>query len=419
MPARNLLVIGVMLGCGCGVAVAQKVGLPAPDIKNENRNEQQRSEEFTEFLVSEIRGRIGVLFFFRSTDPESGEVAPTLNQINEKYRGQGVRVFGFTPENKEKGEEFAKAKEISFTWHWGNASAAVYDVVSYPYVFIIDPSGVITWKGHPLDELERRIKEQIVRTPPIGVDESALNAKLERAESYKSQGEFGKANTLAAQVRLITEEGNAAHEKAKTLQESLLESAKKWLEEAREAYRNKEYDKAVRIVAEVNVRFATDKKEGPEADLLAESDTEIGRLRGDIETKAMISRAIDNARGELKNDEAAELERMRDYAAAMRLYRSVIEEYPKLAAGKAAKEALERLTTDPKLQAEISRIRAAERAQRLFDIAERYARVEMYDVAREQYQKIVKDYPREPVAQRAREALRSLPESKTESKPKD
>jgi tetratricopeptide (TPR) repeat protein len=408
-------VLGLLLTLAV-TAPAQKVGEPAPELPYRPDDERNRERESERFAISELRGRIAVLFFFRSTNPESIDAMPILAGIQRAHRTEGVRVVLLTPEKKEKvqGTLTAQNLEEVSLFHGADISD-LYQVVSYPYVFIVDPAGIITWKGHPLDDLAARVKEQIRKTPPIGADQEALTARLSRAEGLLAKGEPGRAFTLTMKVLRVTEAGSPLHERAKGLKEKLLEAGKKWLEECRSAYRDGDHKKACRIAAEVSVRFQTDAREGPEKELVAEADTEIGRLRGDLNTKDMVMKAVENARAEIKNDEAAELEANKEYLPALRLYRQVMDDFPKTEAGKAAREALERIQADPKIQALIRRERSEAQAQRWLGIAERYERVRMFAQAREQYQKIINEHPRSAAAARAKEALRKLPKDEAET----
>ena len=403
----------IMTGLLAGLVVAapawaQRVGLPAPEFQYELSEREDRQE----FYVKDLRGRVALFFYWRSTVPEAMDAFPVIKKIVETYRTQGVVVASFTPEKRETGEAALRAQEIAFHWiGYGQPWLDTFEVVAVPYVYIIDPHGIVAWKGHPLDDLEARLKDVIKRTPPIGADRPALEAQLTKAEAALAKGEIGKAYTHVRRVVAVTEQGSDMHERAKGMIDRLVEAGKKWLSECRDAYRANEHEKACRIAAEVSVRFQTDEKEGPVRELVAEAETEIGRLRGDIRTKDMVGKAVDNARAELRVDEALEFEAQNDFVAAMRLYREVFDEFPKLAGGKAAKEALDRINSDNRLQARIRETRRNAQAERWYQIAERYRRVQMYAQAMELYQKITSEHPQSPAAAKAREAQRTLPRS--------
>jgi tetratricopeptide (TPR) repeat protein len=412
----RMLTLIVVAGGFVIPALGQKVGLPAPEIQY--KRQDQKPADDPNLQIEELRGRIVLFFFFRTVNPESVEAMPIVAKIGETYGSQGVVVLACTDEKKEKAEGVTKSGELGARVVWyGPGVPALFEVASFPYVFIIDPRGIIAWKGHPMDDLEARVKDQLRRTPPIGADETALADKLKRAAEFMAKKEYGRAETLAKFVMAVTDESSPMHDQGRTLHEKLLEQAKSWLDEARGLYRDRKYQEACNIVAEVHVRFTTRKQEGPEHDLVVACDTDIGRLRGDINTKQMVTRAIENARGLLKNDEAAELELTGDFVGALRVYRQVLDSSPKTAAGAAAKAALERLNSDPKITARIAKWREEQQAERWCQMGDNYARVDMFDEARQQYRKVINEFPRSPAATRAREALKKLPDGPGTSAP--
>lgn len=396
----------LLAGLVSNASLAQKVGDPAPDIEFKE-GDQNRGE--SRFIVKDYRGRIVLMFFFRSTDPVSLDAMGIISSIMSNYSGRGVFVHAITPEKREQAEGPMKAKGFEPTsFGWGPAFQEIYNITSYPYVIIVDPQGIIAWKGHPFNDLEGVLNEQIRRTPPLGAAEEALQRMLKRAQEFHDQGEYGKAMTIAQSVMRVTDKAGNMHEQANSLREKLIEAAKKWLEEAREAKRSGDNKKACRIVAEVSVRFETEAKEGAEKELAAEAATEVGRLRSENATKEMMDKELDNSRGELKNAEAFDMEELQDYPAAIRIYRQVMDKYKNTEAARSAKAAIDRLTGDPKIKAFIDTRRKAQQAERWYDIGERYLRAKMDEQAKETFEMIIREHPRTAAAARAKEALKKL-----------
>ncbi|HMQ15431.1 MAG TPA: hypothetical protein PKC49_05595, partial [Phycisphaerae bacterium] len=56
-------------------------------------------------------------------------------------------------------------------------------------------------------------------------------------------------------------------------------------------------------------------------------------------------------------------------------------------------------------------------AERWCQMGDNYARVDMFDEARQQYRKVIDEFPRSPAATRAREALKKLPDGAGTSAP--
>lgn len=381
-------------------AVAQqplRLGKPVPDFKIEDISGGQPT-----FELSKQKGKIVVLMFWRTTDSASIEAIPVLNDIYKDMSRSGVYILAISPEDREVVEPVATGKGMQFPSAF-KASELVrsFDVSSYPNVFIIDTAGNLAWRGHPADDLKERIKTQRTRTPPIGAESKTLSNKLKRAESLVAKGDIGRAYTLAKSVKDVVESGNALSEQAKAMMDSLEEAGKKVLEDIRQDVRSGKYEEACRKLAELSVRFS-----GLEVGRLA--DEEVAKLRADNKTKNLMKKAIDNARGELRNDEAEELAASSQYLEAVETYKDVTEKYADTDAASAAKKAMEHIHNDPGIQQKMKAARDNDEAERWLDLADRYIKCELVEQAKQMYQKIVSTHPKTLAASRAKKKLEEL-----------
>lgn len=396
-----------LLGCLAATALAEDrpdravIGELAPEIQAadwENAKNPPNLDEFKHNIV--------VLFFFRTDDSTSTEVIPRLNQLHEALKHRGVVIIGLTPQEKDKAESVVKGKEVQFIVGYGAETQLKYSVSAFPRVFLIDPSGKLVNQFHPLDEMEERINVQIRKTPPAGADLEALKERYRRSRSAFENREYGRAYTLATDVANLAPDGTPLADAVKELLERVKEAADLWLAEARDALGNRDYDKAFGILAQLSVRF-----EG--TSVAAEADTEIGRLLGDREHKAKINAAKKNVAAELQVDRAADYAAGGRYVEALDAYRAVIAEYRDTPAADQAEKAIEAINSDPKAQSAIAERRALEQSERWLDIADRFAKVDMHDKAREYYERIRDDYPGSRAAEKAGERLKELPRAKS------
>jgi len=357
--------------------------------------------------LDRFRDRIVVLFFFRTDDSSADSIAK-VNEIHKKFQPLGVVVVGMTPQKKEAAEDVVKGKEIKFVVGYGVDTEDRYEVSSFPKVYLLDTAGRLATRFHPDDDLEGHIRAQMRKTPPAGADNTSLKKRLERARAALKEKQYGRAYTLAQGVNKLAE-GNAAKD-AGELMKKIEEAARQWLEEARAAARADKFDEACKILADLSVRMAG-------TELGSQADEERGRLMGDGKVKPKVLAAMENAKGEMVNDQAAEHENAKRYLEALRLYRSVTEEYPDTEAARAASTALERLDGDAEVQQTIQKVSSEQEADRWLDIADRFAKVELYGKAREFYQRIVDAHGDAPAARLARERLEKLPEEKPDEVP--
>jgi len=390
----------VVIACASLLAIpawGQKVGKEAPDLETENQFNAESG-----FSLKQYRGKIVVLEFWRTTDSESIDAIPLLNDIHSKLGKSGVVVIAHSPEDKERVDGVVKGKSIKYIVTQGRRAVETYEVSAYPEVFMLDPQGFVTWRGHPADDLENRIKDQIRKTPPAGSNVEALEARLKKAEQLQSSGRIGPAYTLVRHVADVAAKDSALATKAKSLKDTLEKEAQKQLDEAKQAASRAANEDVCRKLAELSVRFAG-------SEVGTQADEECAKLKGDRDAKTLIRKAIDNAKGEQRNDEAAELEESKRYTDALDVYREVTEKYADTEAASAATQSIERINGDPTIQKQIQQARAEEEATRWLDLADRFARVEMYDLARARYQMLLDDHPQSQAATKARERLAKLP----------
>lgn len=355
--------------------------------------------------LHKLRDRIIVLYFFRTDDAQSVDAFAKLNELHKSQAQRGVTVIALTPEKKEVAESVVKGKEVSFIVGYGADTAGRYDVSTFPKVYLLDTAGRLVNRFHPGEELQEKVVAQIAKTPPPGADPEAQRARLEAALAAREKKEYGKAFTLGQDVLKTSGADSELGKRAADLVKQVTDDAKQWLEEARDAGKDdKKLDRACTLLAELSVRFQGEA-------LAADADTEIGKLMADGKLKPKLRKAIDNAKGQLKNDLAADHEAGKRYLEALKLYREVSEDHPDTEAAQAAEQAVERITSDKDVQRRIAAVRADDEAERWLDLADRFARVEMYEQARAFCQRVVDEHPDSRAAPRAKQRLAKLPKT--------
>ncbi|MBI5865920.1 MAG: hypothetical protein HZB38_15735, partial [Planctomycetes bacterium] len=127
--------------------------------------------------------------------------------------------------------------------------------------------------------------------------------------------------------------------------------------------------------------------------------------------KALIRTAMDNARGELLIEQAQMYEDVNRFDDARVCYKQVMDKYKETPAAKDAEAAVEKIRTDKKLKQTIEKERAADEARRWLDLGERFEKAEMPELAREQYEKVIKQHAKTEFAKTAKERLEKLPKA--------
>jgi thiol-disulfide isomerase/thioredoxin len=89
---------------------------------------------------------------------------PRLNELQSKYRDQGLRILSFTDQDRETVENFQqKTKEpIEYTVGLGSKLFKAYGVTGIPHAFVVARNGNLLWHGHPAsEECEKKIAEAL------------------------------------------------------------------------------------------------------------------------------------------------------------------------------------------------------------------------------------------------------------------
>jgi tetratricopeptide (TPR) repeat protein len=390
------------------------------------------------FSLKRFQGRVMVFYFWRTSNAESVDQFKLMLAMDKKLRSKGVRFVGMCTDAQEQVDKFMTDKNLesfpgageiyNMRGDFLRLVQTAFGSMSHPECVIVDPFSNIVWRGHPNDQLEQRILDVVENTRPIAGDPKQIEARLRKAEKLIDEKEYGKAYTIARQLFLATNEESPENNKARSLMEKVEQKGADFLKEARDALAtNKE--RAAYIVAQLSVRLEDqDKelkraKEGAGRDqqpqqaqeqqtgLIRDVSNALGEMYADRKMKDLIRKAMDNASGELLNEQAADLEEIGHYDDARVLYKQVLEKYKETAAAKTAETMLEKVRTDKKVAQSLDKSRGADEARRWLDIGERYAKAELYDLAREMYEKVIKEHAKTDYAKTAKERLDKLPKA--------
>ncbi len=398
---RYGLIFGLLLSTLASPLHAQMIGQPAPELTFTRRDGEDNQTEKLKLVGK--RGLIVILYFFRTNDAPSAEY---VDKANKSGRIPGVDVIFISPNKQEEVKTFIETKEIPEGWTIWEAESicSLYDVSHYPRCYIVDPQGLIAWRGHP-GELDARLKDQIRLTPPLGAGEATLTKKLDTAQKMLSTKKLGVAYTLCKQVIDLTAEGDSLNGKAITLRDQIEKAVEKRLEDAKKAFENKKYQEAAEILAEIKVRM-----EG--RDIVKTAEGEISRVRGTRESKKLYEDGLRDVRAEMLLESALEQLELKRFVDAERQLREVTEKFDEAPTAILAQETLEKMHKDPEVLAAVKAHYDQLQADRWYDIGDRFSRLGLVDQAREYFKKVVDTYPKSEAAKRAETAMKKLSDKK-------
>ncbi len=395
MNAAARFALAAIVASAAAAAFGQAIGQPAPDL-----NVPDYFGTKDHISLDNYRGRILAILFWRDDD-RSLAALKKLNEINSQLENKGVAVLAMTTESRERAEKVIKDNELHYVVGYGPGLFDVFEVSSWPRVYLIDPQGILVWKGPPDDSLKNVIADQVERTPPAGLDAAVLQGRYDQAARLRDDKEIGRAYTIIRGVAEAAAEGSGLAKRAEALREELEKAAREQLDKVRQAVNGKKYEEAATLAAPLQVHF-----EG--SDISRELNEQIDKIRADDDGKSKLSEASREARATRELDRAAGLENAKEYARALDAYRAVTETHAGTKAAEEADKAVERIKSDAAIKKQLAESQAEEEANRWLDIADRYVRLEMKEQAREYYERIVKEHPDSRAAKRARDRLRDL-----------
>lgn len=116
--------------------------------------------------LASLRGKTVVVEFWATWCPPCRQSIPHLIQMHKSFGPRGVVFVGLTSEPREAVERFVKEMGMPYAIGGGSRSAVAYGVRGVPHAVVIDPSGAVAWKGHPMAGLDEALDAQLARTPP-------------------------------------------------------------------------------------------------------------------------------------------------------------------------------------------------------------------------------------------------------------
>lgn len=392
--AAGIATIAIVAFAGAA-AFGQAIGQPAPDL-----NVPDYFGTKDHLSLDNYRGRILAILFWRD-DERSIAALKRLNEIDSQFEKQGVAVIAITTEGKERVEKVSKDNELHYVIGYGGGLFDLFEVSSWPRVYLVDPQGIVVWKGPADDALKAVIADQIERTPPAGLDAAVLQGRYDQAAKLRDDKEIGRAYTIIRGVAEAAAEGSGLAKRAEELKEELEKAAREQLDKVREAVNGKKFDEAAALAAPLEVHFES-------SDISRDLNEQIDKIRADDDGKSKLSDALREARAMRELDRAAGLENAKEYGRALDAYRAVTETHAGTKAAEEADKAVQRIKTDAAIKKQLAESQAEDEANRWLDIADRYVRLEMKEQAREFYERIVKEHPDSRAAKRARDRLRDL-----------
>ncbi|MDB5320407.1 MAG: hypothetical protein JWN40_2038 [Phycisphaerales bacterium] len=246
--------------------------------------------------------------------------------------------------------------------------------------------------AHTADVKDQVLKDWLLKWGP----HNQMMASLTLAQAAEKAGKLGEAYTLYTAASKMNG-GQEAADLAKQIEDA----AQKKLDDAQAAITAKKYPDAVKTLVPMEKLYAGSAFAQHATDL-------IQQIRTDPAIKAEIDQAKIDATADAVQAQAQAAEKSKEFARALALYETYVNQYPKATHFNEVKARYDQLKSNPTIQAS-AKTQAAEReCKSWLSTADNYITNNMADKAKPYLQKVIDKYPDTPWAPEARKRLTAL-----------
>ena len=164
-----LALVVLVIGCnesappegGGGTAAPSQAAPPTPKADDATKTPPAPTPKIPEInatywinthplTLAGLRGKTVLLEFWATWCSPCRTTIPHLIELHKQYAPKGLVIVSLTNEPKETVEPFAKQMGMTYALGGGSMSGRDYGIRGIPHAFLIDPSGSVVWRGHPL-----------------------------------------------------------------------------------------------------------------------------------------------------------------------------------------------------------------------------------------------------------------------------
>jgi cytochrome c biogenesis protein CcmG/thiol:disulfide interchange protein DsbE len=384
----------VLVGLAAKAAAELEVGTKAPEI---TATDWLNTPPLT---LAKLRGRIVVVEFWATWCPPCRATIPHLIELHKQYGSKGVVICSLTNESKSKVEAFAQEMGMIYPVGCGSTSGGAYGVRGIPHAFIVDPTGVIAWHGHPAGGLDAAIEKQLKATPPTLMspkEKAAAEALLEKVEALIKKEQYAPALAMLGKLKQADADPKIATRVAQ-MRAQFTAQAEEALKSAQEQIEAKQYYPAsLALLRAMSLGAGT-----PQA---TEATKQYKELLEQDDARAAIEKG---KREKEAADLLAELEKAvakKTPAATLAAYDDLANRYPGTKAGATAAAKANAIRADKTLMAKMAGAAAEKDCKGWLSMARNFIKAGMNDKAKPYLEKVIAKYPGTDFAKEAAEML--------------
>jgi len=350
-----------------------------------------------------LKGHMAIFYFWRTDSPTCREQITLLNKLNSQYRKRGVELIGIALDDDIK-KFRASLNKLKIVWPQIHdpsqktplANALFKGTVNVPAVILIDPQGIQRFSGKVKD-LDAAIQKQLKDTPPKPSTKQwraiALSSLTGASKAIK-QKDYDRVVAYLTQV-------NPKMKDDRQVQMTALAMAGQFNIKGADAQKLKEalkeYPEADKFVA------MSQKMSSPQLQALAQQF-----LKNAPPPRAKRPRMNQASRALGRLKVAQRYAKGGKHHEAYRILNELIKKYAGSDAAIQAKTLVAQYEKDEKFKAAHAVFMQNKEARSSLMMAKNYLVANKIDLAKAALQKIIEKYPKTQTAQEARRELAKL-----------
>jgi AhpC/TSA family len=250
-----------------------------------------------------------------------GKSVPHLNELHEKFAGQGLTIIGVTDEAQKITDEWVADRHVEYAYAFdkGGKLKRWFGIEGIPHAVLINPNGQIVWRGHPGELSEATLQASLAGALKLPLYEWPESA--EKAAKAVGKRRFAEALEKAREIEGA--DGKAIVENLQQLVDAKLASVKGWMDAG-------DY----LAVRERGTTFAKELSDLPQGD---EIDALLKRMADDKTAQDVLAAQLEVRKLAEQKVKKSTLPRTREKL------RRILQEHPGTAAARDAGNALDRL----------------------------------------------------------------------------
>jgi thiol-disulfide isomerase/thioredoxin len=151
------------MACSGAVSAAETLSGPAPDFKLASAKGMVE--------LNKLKGKVVYVDFWASWCTPCRKSFPWLNEMNKKYKNQGLEIIGINlDKSREPIDEFLAKTPAEFTIAYdpSGGAASKFKVMGMPSTYVVDRAGNVAYthigfRDKDKEELEGKIKELLAK----------------------------------------------------------------------------------------------------------------------------------------------------------------------------------------------------------------------------------------------------------------